>query len=47
MLRVVHIIIQGYLKNADRLHVVFLKKFGSLLNSLREKNSIENYNVKM
>ena len=44
MLRVVHnIIIQGYLKNADRVHAFF---FGSLINSLRVKNRIENYNVK-
>ena len=46
MLRVVHkIIIQGYLKNADRVHM-FKKKIGSLINSLREKNNHENYNVK-
>ena len=46
MLRVVHkIIIQGYLKNADRVHV-FFKKIGSLINSLRVKNNHENYNVK-
>ena len=37
MLRVVvdKIIIQGYLENADRVHV-FLKNIGSLMNSLRE-----------
>ena len=36
MLRVVDkIIIQGYLENADRVHV-FLKNIGSLMNSLRE-----------
>ena len=46
MLRVVDkIICQGYLKNADRVHVI-KKKFGSLINSLREKNNNENYNVK-
>ena len=46
MLRVVDkIIIQGYLENTDRIHV-FFKKIGSLINSLREKNSHENSNVK-
>ena len=46
MLRVVHeIIIQGFLKNADGVHM-FFKKDGSLMNSLREKNSHENYNEK-
>ena len=45
MLRVVHkIIIQGYLKNDDRVHV-FLKKIDSLINSLRGENNHENYNV--
>ena len=45
-MRVVHtIIIQRYLKNADGVHM-FLKKFGSLINSMRERNSHENYNVK-
>ena len=38
-------IIQGYLKKADR-SPVFFKKIGGLINSLREKNSHENYNVK-
>ena len=46
MLRVVdRIFFQIYLENADRVHV-FFKKFGRLINSLREKNSHENYNVK-
>ena len=47
MLRVVHkIIIQGYLKNADRVHV-FFKKIDSLINSLRGGgNNHENYNVR-
>ena len=39
------IIIQGYLKNADGVPV-FFQKIGSLINSLREKKSHENYNVK-
>ena len=45
-MRVVHkiIIYQGYLKNADGVHM-FLKKIGNLINSLREKNSHENNNV--
>ena len=41
---VLNIISQGFLKNADRVHV-FFKKFGSLINSVKEKNSRENYNV--
>ena len=49
MFRVVNqIIIQGYLKHADVVHVFFFKNNGpvSLINSLIEKNSHENYNVK-
>ena len=44
-MRVVHkISIQGYLNNANGFHV-FFKKSGSLINSLREKNSHGNCKV--